>query len=137
MSSLESTIDTVTAPVLPTSLDPYGQLIKVLMPRAVGIAIFDREGMAMWISDGIENPDLQEVINETVSLASHPDTAAQVGAGFARAWNGDSAYIFVIRSPEGVIGYVGIIAPDTSQGARPFSTLHGLLRPALDVLARE
>ena len=36
--------DTVEAQALSTSLDPYGQLIKMLMPRAMCIAIYDRMG---------------------------------------------------------------------------------------------
>jgi diguanylate cyclase (GGDEF)-like protein len=137
MTASDSTIDTVTAPVLPTSLDPYGQLIKMLMPRALGIAIYDRDGMALWISDNNENADLQGLINDAVE-ASAKAGGEQASPGFAQEWNGDTAYVFVIRtSRQAVMGYVGVISPDTSQGARPFATLHGLLRPALDVLSRE
>ncbi|HTE42049.1 MAG TPA: bifunctional diguanylate cyclase/phosphodiesterase [Steroidobacteraceae bacterium] len=137
MTVADSTIDTVTESVLPTSLDPYGQLIKMLMPRALGISLFDRDGMVMWISDGTDSPDLQELINEAVA-ASTKLSSEQTHAGFAREWNGDTAYVFVIRNGRHeAIGYVGVISPDTSQGARPFTTLQGLLRPALDVLARE
>jgi hypothetical protein len=35
------------------------------------------------------------------------------------------------------MGFVGIVLPDTNSGARPFATIQGFLRPALDVLVRE
>lgn len=128
-------IDTVTAPVLPTSLDPYGQLIKMIMPRAIGVAIYDRDGMLLWIADGVENPDLQEMVNEACTVLR--DGAADQ-AGLVRDWGGDSAYVFVIRDGAQLpMGFVGVVLPDTNSGARPFTTIHGFLRPALDVLARE
>ncbi len=158
MSASVPPIDTATAPVLPTSLDPYGQLIKMIMPRAVGVAIYDRAGMPLWISDGFENADLQEMINEAVALCGAPTstnqarsnqvssnqaTSAQANpgqeqSGLMRDWGGDSAYIFAMRDGAHVpIGYVAIILPDTNNGARSFTTIHGFLRPALDVLVRE
>ena len=36
--------------------DPYGQLIKMLLPRAHAIAIYDRLGVALWASDGFDDP---------------------------------------------------------------------------------
>src|SRR5690348_13149385 len=91
-------IDTVTAQVLSTSLDPYGQLIKMLMPRAISIGIFDREGLSLWWSDGAENPDMQDLISE--ACVADAELAAQQIAGFARGWNGDSAYVFALRDSE-------------------------------------
>src|SRR5215831_5382361 len=129
-------IDTATAQVLSTSLDPYGQLIKMLMPRAISIGIFDREGLPLWWSDGVENPDLQDLLQEAV--VGEPALAAQQVAGFARGWNGDSAYVFAVRDGNNhALGFVGVVSPDLQSGARPFNVIHGLLRPALDVLARE
>jgi hypothetical protein len=143
MSATES-IDSIAAPVQATSLDPYGQLIKMLMPRALHIAVYAGDGLALWLSDGVEHPDLQALVNETAALcASGGMTAANAAdpAGLVRTWTGDSAYIFVIRDagqPGGMIlGYLAVISPDTQNGARPFSLVQGLLRPALDVLARE
>jgi diguanylate cyclase (GGDEF)-like protein len=136
MSASVPPIDTVTAPAPATSLDPYGQLIKMLMPRAISIGIFDGGGMSLWMSDGVENPDLQEMINETVATSISAEAATQ--AGFVRESGSDSAYVFLIRdSADALLGMVGIVLPDTSSGARPFTTIQGLLRPALDVLARE
>jgi len=129
-------IDTVTAEVFSTSLDPYGQLIKMLMPRAISIGLFDRDGLALWWSDGNENSDLNDLIHE--ARMGDAELVAQNAPGFTRSWNGDSAYVFALREGRSAaLGYVGVVSPDTSTGARPFASVHGLLRPALDVLARE
>jgi len=41
--------DTIEAQALSTSLDPYGQLVKMLMPRASCIAIYDRTSTPLWL----------------------------------------------------------------------------------------
>ena len=40
------------APAAPggTSLDPYGQLLKMLLPRAHAIAVYDRMCVAVWVN---------------------------------------------------------------------------------------
>ncbi len=135
MSNSDS-MDTVTAQVLSTSLDPYGQLIKMLMPRASSIGIFDRDGLSLWWSDGEENPDLQDLTNE--ARANDTELATHNVSGFSRALNGDSAYVFAMRDAQNVaLGFFAVISPDTASGARPYTIVHGLLRPALDVLTRE
>ena len=121
-----------------TSLDPYGQLIKMLMPRALCIAIYDRAGAALWVSDGCDTVDLQEVVEETIAnekvLATDPATAD----GFVSAWNGESAYVFLLRNEANhLLGAVGIACANAGNGPRPFSLMRGLLRPALEVLGRE
>ncbi|MBC7983100.1 MAG: EAL domain-containing protein [Candidatus Obscuribacterales bacterium] len=104
------------------------------MPRALNIAIFDGHGMPMWIADAADNPDLQEMAQEAaVACASNSDQP-----GLIREWNGESAYIFTMRDPEGhVLGFVGVTSPDPASGSRPFNIIQGLLRPALEVLTRE
>lgn len=138
MSAQDSPHDPVAAPVLPTSLDPYGQLIKLIVPRAGMIAIYDSGGLPLWMSDGLENPDMQEMVQEAMTLRGArgaPDTETP---GLIREWNGDSAYVFILRDSAGsTVGFVGIVLPHVSSGSRPFGTIHGFLRPVLDVLARE
>jgi len=131
-------IDTVTVEVSATSLDPYGQLIKLLMPRALAIAIYDRHATPLWITEGMENPDLQEFAQEVVAQLESLGEQGRNKGGAAREWNGESAYIFVMRdNSANAVGLVGVISPDTASGSRPFGIVQGLLRPALEVLARE
>ena len=125
------------AQTLSTSLDPYGQLIKMLMPRALCIAIYDRLGMPLWLSDGCEGPDLLQFIEEALNSARSADPDPSERDGFARTWDGDTAYIFVLHEGKELLGIVALSCRDVSSGPRPFSVLQGLLRPALQVLTRE
>jgi len=122
---------------LSTSLDPYGQLIKMLMPRALCIAIYDRMGMPLWASDGCEGPDLLQFIEEALNSTRCGDPDPSERDGFARSWDGDTAYTFILREGSELLGIVSLSSRDGSSGSRPFGVLQGMLRPALQVLARE
>jgi diguanylate cyclase (GGDEF)-like protein len=119
----------------PTSLDPYGQLIKMLLPRALCIGIYDRSGQPLWLSDGCDGPDLNALVEEVLD-----GNDAGSEDGILKTWGGDDpTYVFLLRGDQRcVIGAVAIACRE-SQGAtpRPFSLVQGLLRPALEVLQRE
>ena len=55
------------APIGATSLDPYGQLIRMLMPRAHSIAIYDRMGVPVWLSEGQDVPELHRLIQDALT----------------------------------------------------------------------
>ena len=127
-------ISTSVIEVSRTSLDPYGQLFKLLMPRASAIAIYDREVMPLWTSDGVENGELVDLMREAALLCE----GGSDEPGMMRELNGETAYAFVLRDGRGrLIGIAGLTLPDTNSGSRPFDFIQGLLRPALEVLARE
>lgn len=134
--------ETVEAQSLSTSLDPYGQLVKMLMPRATCIAIYDRMSVPLWLSDGYDGHDLAQLAEEALNAARQgmlgsddPDLGEQ--EGFARSWDGDTSYVFLLREGASLLGALAISCQDSSSGARPFSLVQGLLRPALQVLSRE
>jgi diguanylate cyclase (GGDEF)-like protein len=137
MQTLE-VLEETPASVSVTSLDPYGQLIKMLLPRAQAIAIYDRMGLPVWLNDGSDSPELHRLMQETLSreLQDQPR-----GDGFSEAIDRDHmAHVFLMRGADGVLlGSVGIISRESAQRgeARPFSLVHGLLRPAIECLTRE
>jgi diguanylate cyclase (GGDEF)-like protein len=137
MATILDDEDTVEAESLSTSLDPYGQLLKMLMPRAQSLAIHDRMGMPLWMSDGCDNGDLLQLVEECLNSARNHTLDATERHGFARSWGGDTAYVFLLRDGVNLLGAVAFACPDPNNGARPFSMLLGLLRPALKVLSRE
>jgi diguanylate cyclase (GGDEF)-like protein len=130
--------DTIEAQALSTSLDPYGQLVKMLMPRASCIAIYDRTSTPLWLSDGCDGPDLPHLMEEALNAAQNDNaTPPEERDGCARSWSGDTAYVFILRDGGSLLGALGVSCQDGSGGARPFSLMQGLLRPALQVLSRE
>lgn len=137
MATILDNEETVEALALSTSLDPYGQLVKMLMPRALSIAIYDRMGVPLWLSDGCDNMDLLQLAEEGLNAARSGNPDPDERDGFARSWEGDTAYVFILRDGDAILGALALSCQDGAHGARPFSVLQGLLRPALQVLSRE
>jgi len=131
-------LDGAPAPIGATTFDPYGQLVKMLLPRAQSIAIYDRMGLPVWLNDGLDSPELHRVLQDALAQDLG---ACGAGEGFAEPIDRDhSAYVFLLRDPDArLIGGVGIICRESRQGndPRPFALVQGLLRPALECLQRE
>ncbi|MET0532681.1 MAG: hypothetical protein ABW171_00510, partial [Steroidobacter sp.] len=62
-----ATEDIAEAATLSTSLDPYGQLVRVLMPRASHVAIYDRLSTPVWLSDGQDGTGLLHLVEESLN----------------------------------------------------------------------
>ena len=131
-------LDGAPSPIGATSLDPYGQLVKMLLPRAQSIAIYDRMGLPVWLNDGLDSPELHRVVQDALAQDL---SASGAGDGFAEPVDRDHcAYVFLLRESESqLIGAVGVVCRESRQGAdpRPFALVQGLLRPALECLQRE
>jgi diguanylate cyclase (GGDEF)-like protein len=137
MASRLDAEESVEAQGLSTSLDPYGQLVKMLMPRSTCIAIYDRMSLPLWVSDGYDGHDLAQVVEEALDAARRGETASEERDGFARSWDGDTSYVFILSDGIELLGALAISCQDSASGSRPFSLVQGLLRPALQVLSRE
>jgi diguanylate cyclase (GGDEF)-like protein len=131
--------ETVEATGFTTSLDPYGQLVRVLMPRASYIAIFDRLSTPLWLSEGYDGFDLLHLAEESLNAARREsaDQTDEQSHGFSRSWNGDTAYVFNLHDGANLLGALAVSCQDGSSGARSMAFVQGLLRPAIQVLARE
>ena len=121
-----------------TSLDPYGQLIRMLMPRAHSIAIYDRMGVPVWLSEGQDVPELHRLIQDALTGELSEEEQRD---GFSEVTDRDqAAYVFMMRDASGGLsGAIGLTCRESSQRgeARPFSLVRGLLRPVLECLQRE
>lgn len=139
MATITADDETVEAATFSTSLDPYGQLVRVLMPRASCIAIHDRLSTPLWLSDGHDGTDLLQLVEESLNTVRSGKGLLQLEHrdGFSRSWDGDTAYVFILRDGATLLGALALSCQDGSSGPRSFSFVHGLLRPALQVLGRE
>jgi diguanylate cyclase (GGDEF)-like protein len=116
------------------SLDPYGQLLKMLMPRASGIAFYDTRGTPLWISDQYDGPDPQPLVDEALADVP-PLTTAEID-GFGSDHEGSPAYVFRVRDEHGRL--IAVCAMLTREAeSRPCSFVLSLVRPALECLRRE
>ena len=134
-----ATEDLVEAATFSTSLDPYGQLVRVLMPRASQVAIYDRLSTPLWLSDGKDSADLLRLVEESLNSVRYGTSGSdqENPQGFSRSWDGDTAYVFILREGTALLGALAISCQDGASGARSFAFVLGLLRPVLQVLARE
>jgi hypothetical protein len=139
MATIVGDEETVEAHSLSTSLDPYGQLIRVLMPRASYIAIYDRLSTPLWLSDGYDGTDLLQLVEESLNSVRYASANhdPETRDGFSRNWDGETAYVFILRDGALLLGALAVSCQDGNSGARSFNFLQGLLRPALQVLGRE
>jgi diguanylate cyclase (GGDEF)-like protein len=123
-----------TSTPLAVGLDPYGQLIRMLLPRAQSIAVYGMGGQTFWASDGQDDPDLHTLAQEL--MAAGAATPNDID-GATRRFDNANAYAFVLRDPQGLpLAAVTLLARDNGE-ARPFTLVLGLLRPALECLQRE
>ena len=123
-------------PICATSLDPYGQLIKMILPRAQAIAIYDRLGIPLWANDGVDDSNLHRMLQDALANEmANPDYA--VDGADEHLGDQQAAYVFMLRdNARALLGMVGLVSRE-SREPRPFSLVHGLLRPALECLQRE
>jgi diguanylate cyclase (GGDEF)-like protein len=116
------------------SLDPYGQLIKMMLPRAQSIAVYGGGGVPLWVAGGQDDPDLHQLAGEV--LNAPPGISGDI-EGTTRQFGGATAYAFLLRDAQGMaLAVVGLVARESGT-PRPTSLVLGLLRPALECLQRD
>src|SRR5689334_19716668 len=120
------------------SFDAYVQLIRALLPRATGVAIFDAAGEMRWTSETTTGPDLALLIEEILPYA----LADRNSAGDMRVLGGTMpVYACWLRNDSGeLLAIVAVVcrangAIDAS--GRGFSLAHAFLRPALECMRRD
>ncbi len=108
---------------------PYGQLIKMLLPRSTGVAIYNHAGELSWCSGGAEKPEDQELARRTLSAVS---IAAGTGA-ILTASSGQSAYCARLTDDESILGCV-IIELGATRSVWNETVISGLLTPVMRCL---
>jgi diguanylate cyclase (GGDEF)-like protein len=126
------------SPAADASFEPYGRLLRMLMPSLRGIVVHDGFSNLVWASDEWDLADEPTVVTD--ALANALSDAAEY-PGIVRTLDADrAAYAFAIRGEEiEVLGVVSLIArlSGTQSEARPIQTVRQLVQPALECLRRE
>jgi len=115
----------------------YGQLIKMLLPRAQNIAIYDGRGGLVWANEGFNSPDLFPLVER--ARAATPGGNATLAGFDTQLDDGTPVYVFRLLDDLGELQAVVCLScrANASGEERPFSLIHGLLSPALACLQRE
>jgi diguanylate cyclase (GGDEF)-like protein len=121
------------------SFDPYGRLLRMLMPSLRGVVVHDGFANLVWASDEFDLADEPELIKDAIAQAL---TDATEFAGVVRTLDADcAAYSFAIRGSEQIelLGVVSLITRLSGKQteARPLQTVRQLVQPALECLRRE
>ena len=116
------------------NLDPYGQLLRMLMPRAHGIGFYDARGIPLWVAEGYDGPDPRPLV--AMALEQLPPAMTARIDGFSQDFDGAPAFVFRLRNGDGeVIAVATLLTRDGEN--RPYSFVQTLVQPALECLQRE
>ena len=130
--------NTVEITVSDTSFDPYGRLLRMLMPSLRGVVVHDGYSNLVWASDEWDLSDEPQIIDEAIANALS-DTADF--PGIARTIDADRVvYAFAVRSEQiELMGIVSLVVrlSGTQIEPRPLQTVRQLVQPALECLRRE
>jgi diguanylate cyclase (GGDEF)-like protein len=120
------------------SFEPYGRLIRMLLPSLQGIAVHDGFSNLVWASDDWAISDEQQLVTDAVRAAL---SDAGTYPAVMHVLDEDlCAYAFAIRDAgTELLGVVSLaIGRSGAQGgARPVMYVRSLVQPVLECLARE
>jgi diguanylate cyclase (GGDEF)-like protein len=120
------------------SFDPYGRLLRMLMPSLRGVVVHDGFANLVWTSDDVSLADEPEIIKDAIANAL-TDTAEF--AGIANTLDADRVvYSFAVRGDHvDILGVVSLVTrlSGTQIEPRPLQTVRQLVHPALECLRRE
>jgi diguanylate cyclase (GGDEF)-like protein len=119
------------------SFEPYAQLVKSLLPRATGVAVFDTAGELRWSSENTTGPDLINLVDDA-QLTARSDTRS---VGQVRMLDDAPVYLFWLRDErEQLVSIIAITCRangNSDSDTKNFSLVQSLLRPALECLRRD
>ena len=118
------------------SLEPYAQLLKQLLPRAVSVRVFDAEAQLRWSSESTTGPDFPQLVAQHIATALADCSAA--GTQIVRDTD-LPLYLWWIRDEmASLIATVVVTSRRVGDHEKQtFEFVNSLARPALEVLRRE
>ncbi len=122
-----------------SSLEPYAQLLRAILPRMDSLCVFNPSGRLHWSSEMSVPPEVAREVDEALRGG-----AVQPGSpGALRSVGGEPLYLFWLPGEDtaGAAASFRVVAialkPTPGSEPRSFAFVHGLVRPALECLRRE
>ena len=135
---LENTMGAPESSSTDASFEPYGRLLRMLVPTVRGVAVHDGFAKVIWSSDEWNCSDELKIVKDTI--ASAVSDGAEF-AGIQRAIDADwVVYSFAVRERTGdLLGVVSLMSrlAGSQTEARPLKYIQQLVLPALQCLRRE
>ena len=117
--------------------ESYTQLLRALLPRMTGVSIFDAAGDVLWSNEMAVDGALGKLVAESMRAAADPASPGVL------ITHGEPLYIFWLRRGSGADQgriFAAVLLrcrPGTETDQRSLGYVHAMVRPALDILARE
>ena len=137
--ALESKISESETPVsTDASFDPYGRLLRMLMPTLRGIVVHDGFSNLVWASDDANLSEHPQIVNDAISNALG-DT--ELFPGIVRTPDADSTvYSFALRAQGSeLLGVVSLLVglSSSQNEARSLQYVRQMVTPVLECMQRE
>jgi diguanylate cyclase (GGDEF)-like protein len=119
------------------NFEPYGRLLRMLMPSLCGVVVHDGFSNIVWASDEWDLGDDVELVKDAIANALTDPTEF---AGIARFDADRAVYSFAVRGEHiellGVVSMQVRLSRARTEG-RPLQYVRQLVQPALECLRRE
>jgi diguanylate cyclase (GGDEF)-like protein len=127
----------IESDTIATSFEPYGRLLRMLMPSLKGVVVHDGFADLIWASEDWDFGDEIEVVKDAIANAL---TDSADFAGVVRNDADRAVYSFAMRGEH--VELLGVVTLQTRLSgarteARPLPYVRQLLQPALECLRRE
>jgi diguanylate cyclase (GGDEF)-like protein len=122
---------------LAASFEPYGRLLRMLMPSLKGVVVHDGYANPVWSSDDWDHAEELDSVKDAISNAL---TDQAEFPGVVRLDADRAVYSFAMRGEQvELLGVVSLLArlSGARTEARPLPYVRQLLQPALECLRRE
>ena len=135
---LDAKTDIVETLAADASFDPYGRLLRMLMPSLRGIVVHDGNSELVWASEDGDFSDEPQIIDDAIANALTDNAEFP---GVAKTIDADRVvYAFAVRGEHpALLGIISLIVrlSGTQIEPRPLQSIRQLVQPALECLRRE
>jgi EAL domain-containing protein (putative c-di-GMP-specific phosphodiesterase class I) len=115
----------------------YAQIVRMLVPPAERISFYDTHSNALWINDGVEEPEFRMHVELSLARARH-HSQDRASPAIATGEQDAPTFVFPIRNSSGtVVAALGIACRDLAPGARfrNVEAVERMLAPLMEILA--
>ena len=124
-----------------SSMEPYAQLVRSLLPRATSVSLFENTGKLLWSSAASANPDLFALVLQAIAqLEGRQGKKGEVDGQHCSLPDDGPAYLFWLRDGAGSVAAIVAVVCNrirVDADVLPFSYVHDHLKPALELLRRD
>ncbi len=120
-----------------STLEPYAQLMRSLLPRTENIWVFDAASQLRWTTESMTGPDLPQLVEASQNRARND--VALPGEVVVTDRDAAPVYLWWLRTDAAeMLAIVAVAVRRTGDGEPPpFSMVNALVRPAIECLRRE